>query len=84
MPDYYDGGAFILGHSDPAKLTERLAQIAGPATGSNVAEAVAGRNLVVRATITRCCMQSHVWYAGVVLSDAATNATRSSEATKRG
>lgn len=60
------------GIPDPTKVTEKLEQITGPTTVTNVSEKIEGSDLVVRYTISRCCMQSLTWYTGVILSDAAT------------
>ncbi|MBZ5703126.1 MAG: S8 family serine peptidase [Acidobacteriia bacterium] len=63
-----------LGIPDAQKVTQELAAITGPTKVENVSHKVEGSDLVLRYSISRCCMQSLVWYAAVVLLDGATHA----------
>lgn len=63
-----------LGIPDAQKVTQELAAITGPTKVENVSHKIEGNDLVLRYSISRCCMQSLVWYPAVVLLDAATHA----------
>ncbi len=62
------------GVPDPHKVMERLTDITGPTKVTNVSHRVEGNDLVVRYSLSRCCMQSLTWYAAAGLTDAATHA----------
>jgi hypothetical protein len=63
-----------LGIPDAQKVTQELAAITGPTKVENVSHKVEGNDLVLRYSISRCCMQSLVWFPAVVLLDASTHA----------
>ena len=63
-----------LGIPDAQKVTQQLVAITGPTKVEKVSHAIEGGDLVIRYTLSRCCMQSLVWYAAVVLLDGTTGA----------
>ncbi len=62
------------GIPDATKVNAQLEKITGPTVVDHVTHAVEGKDLVVHYTISRCCMQSLIWYAGVVIVDPKTEA----------
>ena len=61
------------GIPDPDKVIANLTSITGPTTVENVSHEVKGDDLVIHYSMSRCCMQSLVWYAGVALLDGDTH-----------
>ncbi len=56
------------GIPDPKKIVI-LNKLVGPTTVSNVSEDIEGRSLVIRYTISRCCMQDMIWATAAILND---------------
>lgn len=63
-----------LGIPDAKRVARNLDEITGPTKVENVTRKTEGNDLVLRYSISRCCMQSLVWYAAAILQDPATHA----------
>lgn len=61
------------GVPDPHKVMEQLTDITGPTIVDKVSHEIVGDDLVLRYSLSRCCMQSLIWYSGVVLLDGETH-----------
>lgn len=61
------------GIPDASKTAADLKTITGPTKVENVAHRIEGDNLVVKFSITRCCMESLTWYVFADIYDSQTN-----------
>ena len=71
------------GIPDASKTAADLKTITGPTKVENVAHRVEGDNLIVKFSITRCCMESLTWYVFADIYDSQTNRPVISESTKK-